>query len=259
MDASGNRREETCVFPAAGGENSCVVRCASRPLYRRQQGRFSLATMSQSKKKHTKEFADEPPAKSPLQSTMDAAEKPDAYRSKIRWLRRRKHLTLAGLAKRCGCTTGLLSKIESGKSNPSLAILNKIAAALGISLADLMAGESKATCHDMAPAAESDAQWTPTAKGYEFQLLAGRRTEKLMQPVLVRARKGRIRKGAMNHPGEEWIHMLKGRMRYRVGSAEYVLNPGDSLYFDAEEDHDLEPLNDGVEYLAVFTGRMHST
>ncbi len=183
----------------------------------------------------------------------------DAYRSKIRWLRRRKHLTLAGLAKRCECTTGLLSKIESGKSNPSLAILNKIAAALGISLADLMAGESRSACHDSAANGETALPWTPTAKGYEFQLLAGKRTEKLMQPVLIRARKGRLRKGAMNHPGEEWIHMLKGRMRYRVGSAEYVLNPGDSLYFDAEEDHDLEPLTDGVEYLAVFTGRQNST
>jgi len=215
--------------------------------------------MAHKTKKHSKEFAEESRTKAPPKPSTGAADNPDAYRSKIRWLRRRKHLTLAGLAKRCGCTTGLLSKIESGKSNPSLAILNKIAVALGFSLADLMAGESKATCHDTAAADETAAHWTPTAKGYEFQLLAGRRTEKLMQPVLVRARKGRMRKGAMNHPGEEWIHVLKGRMRYRVGAAEYVLGPGDSLYFDAEEDHDLEPLSDGVEYLAVFTGRHHST
>lgn len=167
---------------------------------------------------------------------------------------------MANLAERCGCTTGLLSKIESGKSNPSLSILYKIADALGISLADLMTEESRASCHDPAPSAGGKAQqWTRTEKGYDFRLLAGGRAEKLMQPVLVRARKGRVRKGAMSHPGEEWIHMLKGRMRYRVGAVDYVLNPGDSLYFDAEEDHDLEPISASVEYLAVFTGRRDST
>lgn len=200
-----------------------------------------------------------PGERSPSNPPTDLPRDIEAYRSRIRWLRRRKHLTLSGLAKRCGCTTGLLSKIESGKSNPSLAILNKIASALGISLPDLMAGESKASCHDAAAEGRAPRQWTPTAKGYDFRLLAGRRTEKLMQPVLVRARKNRLRKGAMNHPGEEFILMLKGQMCYRVGSTEYVLRPGDSLYFDAEEDHDLQILTASVEYLAVFAGRPHST
>ena len=41
-------------------------------------------------------------------------------------------------------------------------------------------------------------------------------------------------------------------MRYRVGAVEYLLGPGDALYFDGEAEHALEPLTDEVRYLGVF-------
>ncbi len=50
--------------------------------------------------------------------------------------------------------------------------------------------------------------------------------------------------------------MLEGEMKYRVGSVEYVLRPGDSLYFDSEDQHDLQPISRRVRYLAVFSERL---
>jgi quercetin dioxygenase-like cupin family protein len=44
-------------------------------------------------------------------------------------------------------------------------------------------------------------------------------------------------------------------MRYTVGGMTYTLGAGDSLYFDAEQGHDLEPLTNTVEFLAIFGER----
>jgi len=57
----------------------------------------------------------------------------------------------------------------------------------------------------------------------------------------------------MTHAGEEFIHVLEGRTRYHVGETSNILGLGDSLYFDAAQEHDLEPLSPKVVYLGIFS------
>lgn len=175
--------------------------------------------------------------------------------SRIRALRLRQQRTLKDVSRRCGFTVSLLSKIESGKTNPPVATLARIADALGVHLGDLLDGRADpATVLDAA--AERDAKTlTRTDKGYGFHLIAGERRDKLMQPFLFVAERGKVKKAAMAHGGEEFIYILEGRVRYRVGATAYTLGPGDTLYFSSEEEHDLEPLSTRVKYLAVFAER----
>jgi len=179
------------------------------------------------------------------------------YPARIRTLRRQQKRTLKDIADRCGFTVSLLSKIESGKTSPPIATLSKIALALGVTLGDLL-DEQKVTS-TVLTTAESLAPRPPsfTDKGYAFQVIGAQRPHKVMQPFLFTAEKGQIKPGTMNHAGEEFVYVLEGRMRYRVGDLTYDLGPGDSLYFDAEEEHDLEPLTDVVRYLGLFAQRPH--
>ena len=39
------------------------------------------------------------------------------------------------------------------------------------------------------------------------------------------------------HPGTEFLYILEGRMDYHHSGATYAMNPGDSLFFDAEAAH----------------------
>jgi len=175
--------------------------------------------------------------------------------ARIRSLRRMQKRTLKDIADQCGFTVSLLSKIESGKSNPPVATLTRIAAALGVSLAELV--ESRAEDRTVfIPASKRGAhKASRTDKGYAFHLLAAERPAKLMQPFLFVAEQGKVKPGRMTHEGEEFIFVLEGRMRYHVGTGSHTLGPGDGLYFNAEEEHDLEPLTAKVRYLAVFAGR----
>lgn len=178
---------------------------------------------------------------------------PSHLGSKIRSLRRRQNRTLADVADRCGFTISLLSKIEAGKTNPPVATVSRIAAALGIGLGDLLdETRQKSTT---VTSARSLTTATLTDKGYMFHLLAAERSEKLMQPFLMTAERGKVKPGTLAHRGEEFVFVLEGRMRYRVGDTTHTLGRGDSIYFDSEEDHDLEPITKTVRYLAVFVER----
>ncbi len=170
-------------------------------------------------------------------------------------LRLRQQRTLLDVARQCGFTVSLLSKIESGKTSPPVATLSKIAEALGVSLGNLLDGSQDASTV-LTLVQQRDARTAiQTDKGYAFHLLAAERADKIMQPFVFLAERGKIKLGAMAHCGEEFVYVLEGRMRYSVGKITYALGPGDSLYFSSEEEHDLEPLTDKVKYLAVFAER----
>lgn len=173
--------------------------------------------------------------------------------ARIRALRRQQKRPLRDVAARCGFTVSLLSKIEAGKTSPPVATLAKIAAALGVGLGELVDdGPSKSTLFQPAAVRAATAA-TPTDKGYGFHLLAAGRSAKRMQPLIFEARLGEIRPGPLSHDGEEFVYVLEGRMHYRVGATTYTMGPGDSLYFDAAEEHDLIPLTSVVRYLAVLS------
>lgn len=56
------------------------------------------------------------------------------------------------------------------------------------------------------------------------------------------------------HPGEEWLYVLKGRLRLRLGDATHRLTAGDSAHFDSLTPHRIAAEDpDGVELLFVHT------
>lgn len=57
----------------------------------------------------------------------------------IRTIRQRKKLTLQALAKKAGgMSYTFLSNVETGKADPSLSTLTRLAAALGVSVSELV-------------------------------------------------------------------------------------------------------------------------
>jgi transcriptional regulator with XRE-family HTH domain len=173
----------------------------------------------------------------------------------IRRIRLQQSRTLEEIAQACGFTKSLLSKIENGHTVPPVATLTKIASALGVRVASLLdegSGESSAF---QAGARIGPDRFVRTDKGYAFFAFAATRQRKVMQPYLFVAERGKVKPEPLRHGGEEFVYVLEGTMRYRVGAAEYTLGSGDSVYFDGEEEHDLVPTTPKVRFLAVFAER----
>lgn len=144
----------------------------------------------------------------------------------LKQARLRQQRTLQEIATLCGCSRSLLCKIERGRTTPPLATLMRITGALGVSMASLFA-TAEACTTVFTPAAEArPPRFVRTAAGYAFFALAGARASRRMDPCLVVARKCDSPAQDLSHAGEEWLFLLEGSMRYRVGARSYDLGPG---------------------------------
>jgi transcriptional regulator with XRE-family HTH domain len=80
-------------------------------------------------------------------SGADVAQVSLAVANRIRNWRKEKKLSLDELSRRASVSKGMLVEIEKGAANPSIAILCKLAAALGISVADIVNVSSEPLVH----------------------------------------------------------------------------------------------------------------
>jgi transcriptional regulator with XRE-family HTH domain len=170
----------------------------------------------------------------------------------IRKLRKLQHQTLQNVADRCGFTKSLLSKIEGGKVVPPMSTLVKIACALNTNIASLMADGEAIDCVFI-PSGHNGIEPTPTVSGYRILPLAVEFKQKKMQPFLFTVRPEELQDKPHSHTGEEFIYVLEGVMEFRVGTRDYTLGPGDSIFFNSVNEHFiLNVRSDQVKYLDIF-------
>lgn len=171
---------------------------------------------------------------------------------RIKLLRMSQSRTLQEVADQCGLSKSMISKIENDKTIPSVATLVKIAAALGTTISGLL--EQDATGKTIVSTRqEALERLVKTEKGYHIFPFASAFHDKKMQPFLFVARKGEVIPHQLSHEGEEFVYVVEGCMKMLVGDTEYLLNKGDSLYFNALQKHGIMPETDEVTYIDIFT------
>lgn len=101
----------------------------------------------------------------------DVAQVSLAVANRIRNWRKDKKMSLDELSRRASVSKGMLVEIEKGAANPSIAILCKLAAALGVSVADIVNVSSEPVVHVIEEQA-IPVLWQGEQGGYA-RLLAG--------------------------------------------------------------------------------------
>jgi transcriptional regulator with XRE-family HTH domain len=158
----------------------------------------------------------------------------------IRQLRTAQGLTLADVAARADISQAMLSRLETGAVSPSLETVAAIAAALGADLPALFRGiETQASDAQLVRKGEGlEVVRRGTKRGHTYHLLASDRgPRKAFEPFLVTLTDKSEIFPEFQHPGTEFIHMLEGSLRYRHGSENYLLKPGDTLTFSGNVPH----------------------
>ncbi|HEX4986953.1 MAG TPA: XRE family transcriptional regulator [Burkholderiales bacterium] len=163
----------------------------------------------------------------------------------IRELRLKDNLTIAEVATQAGISRGMVSKIENGQVSTSLETLSKIARALGVSLAHLFRHcDMPSGGAQLVKSGEGmEVVRRGTKRGHTYHLLAyDQGPRKAFEPFLITMDDASEVFPTFEHPGTEFIYMLKGRIEYRHGQQAYVLEPGDSLTFRGDIPHGPERL-----------------
>lgn len=155
---------------------------------------------------------------------------------KIRKLRLDKKMTLQDVAGITGYSKALISRIENDSVSPSIGSLIKISSALDIMLHELFAAvEAKGTSVVRKKDRSSQALDGGSIK---VEGLSDASDDRLAA-VLMTFEPGASAGGGnvKTHPGEEWWHVLKGKLEAVVDQTKYELDEGDSIYLDSSLPH----------------------
>jgi len=164
-------------------------------------------------------------------------------------------VSLEALAERSGVAEALIHQIVEEELIPDLAPLIKVSRALGVRLGTLLddheelgpvitrAGTAGEMARFITGLPEGDRRLADTArdtgndhKGLTFRALAPDKGGRHMEPFIVDIEPDAEQKKS-SHEGEEFIHVISGKLALEYGSQSDVLNEGDSVYYDSIVPH----------------------
>lgn len=162
---------------------------------------------------------------------------------------------------RTGIVVDLLSQFEEGRVMPPLGTVVKLAKALDLKMGDFLSGKESLPYtivrrEDRKPTSRYDPK-REKQYGYEYESLAPLKKDRHMEPFLVTLKPSETEEERSTHDGQEFIFVLQGSMEVRLGEEAHILEPGDSIYYDATVPHLVKcHSRDTTKILAVlYTGK----
>jgi transcriptional regulator with XRE-family HTH domain/quercetin dioxygenase-like cupin family protein len=181
--------------------------------------------------------------------------------SRVKSLRERRGWTIAETARRAGLSVSMLWKVENGQTTLTYGRLARLATGLEVPIGELFANP--------VPPMRKGGRRVVDRRGSGpmvdvrdnlHQFLATDLARKHNFPCLVDVRADGDGADAEAHGGEEFSFILEGRVRFMCeGYEPVVLEPGDSVYFDASLKH--RYLRDGdlpARMLCIYSHPEHA-
>src|SRR4051812_33033345 len=193
-------------------------------------------------------------------STMPPADVPsddltDSLAAAVKAARSERHLSTAELAEASGVSRAMIGKVERGDAQPTAALLARLAAALGLTLSELIARAEGDTGRLLRAADQPT--WTDPETGYVRRAVspaAGRPLE-LIEVDLPAATTVEVPAAsyALIH---QQIWVLDGRLDFREGDTVHELATGDCLQLGPPAACAfINPTDRACQYLVALTRR----
>jgi len=180
-----------------------------------------------------------PTVKDSAGDDLGAAEMARRVADVLKRLRADRRLSLDDLAARSGVSRAALSQIEGARTNPTLAVLWKIAVGLDVPFHDLLGS------NDDQPVRLLRAGETPPLRSadgrMESRLLSPGGSSTDVEVYDLRLQPKAVHKSDPHGKGTaETLVVLTGSLRLVVDGAEHELGTGDSVFFRADVPHSYE-------------------
>jgi len=181
---------------------------------------------------HSAQSADRPDA--------DADEQLEAMKigRRLRALRAERGLTILELAAKAGVSSGSISQIERGASNPSVSTLQKLRAALGVTLWSFLENQSAE------PGRESQYVRRQTSRP-RIVVGTNQLTKELLSPkdnnelrfMILTVPPGAQSGSFLSGPGDKGGYVLAGKVELSIGEDVFEIAEGDSFQFPSTIPH----------------------
>ena len=156
-------------------------------------------------------------------------------------------MRLAELRDACGYTREALAEAldiglgeyagyeETGENIP-ISVIYRIAKMFDVDFTEIIYGtEAKLDTYHIVKAGEGKS--VDRYPGYSFEDLAYRYKSKIMQPLIVRLDPSDKPAALVSHTGQEFNYVLEGTVVLVFSDKEFVLEKGDSVYFNPTQLH----------------------
>ena len=176
----------------------------------------------------------------------------------VRAFRKKLGITVTDLATATGISLGMLSKIENGNISPSLTTLQSLSRALGVPVTAFFRRYEEPRNAVFVKAGEGvELERRGTRAGHRYNLLGhidNNTAGVVVEPYLITLTADSDTFPAFQHEGMEFLYMLEGEVVYRHGDRLFTMQPGDSLFFDADARHGPEQLvRLPIRYLSIIS------
>jgi transcriptional regulator with XRE-family HTH domain len=163
---------------------------------------------------------------------------------RLRGLRDALDMSIEDLAAKTGVSAAGVAEYESGEMEIPVGYLMKVAQACHVDLTVLISGvEPHLKGYSLVRHGEGLS--VERRKDYDYKSLAYRFSGRKMEPFLITVPAKKPEDMTLvAHSGQEFIHVMEGRLELRLGEESLALDPGDSLYFDSQTPHALRGLDD---------------
>ena len=158
--------------------------------------------------------------------------------TRIQYLRKQRKMTLVDMSKKTHLDMATLSRMENEKMVGTLDSHMRIAQALGLRLPQLYDEVAQKLEAVKEKALRQKVETFSHSSGAVAELLTSGILQKKMMPVLLRIKpKGATEPEEHTAISERFVYLLKGSLEVTIGEEVKILNPGDSLYFNASVLH----------------------
>ena len=156
--------------------------------------------------------------------------------ARLRELREVCDYSVEALAAELGISTELYASYEENGKDVPISVIYEIANKFKVDFTEIVTGQSAKldTWHLIRRGGGKVINRNPE---YHFEDLAYRYANKVMQPLLVTLEPSDAVAKLITHSGQEFNLVLEGTVIVTLGDKEFVMNPGDSIYFNPTIPH----------------------
>ncbi|RDY60059.1 helix-turn-helix domain-containing protein [Flagellimonas nanhaiensis] len=165
---------------------------------------------------------------------------------RIKEIRKNNKKTINDIAMKAGVTAGLISRIENGRTIPSLPVFFKIVDSLETEMIDFFDGMPKVNGQNFLVSRKEDQtiiDKEDDAVGFTYNYIFSKQLNSVgFESVLLEVQPNSKRE-KVTTDAFEFKYILSGKCYYLIGDQEVLLNEGDSIFFDGRIPH--VPINKG--------------
>jgi transcriptional regulator with XRE-family HTH domain len=173
---------------------------------------------------------------------------------RMKEIRLENRITLNEIALKAGVSKGLLSKIENGRTIPSLPVLIEIIKVLKTDMSHFFAGISNELAYGYIhkKASEYEPEQKENSEGFQyFSILNTSVSNAVFQSVLLKLAPAAKREKVVTD-GFTFLYLIEGNVNYLLADEVIPLETGDSLFFDGKIPHVPQNLSGSTAIMLVI-------